>query len=159
MKNAHIVLIAIAFILLSSCGEDKPTGTYFDRNYIVFGSFYGECIGNNCVKMYKIENGVLSGDHSEFYVWNSFYEGSFFTMPQSEYDLVKKIINYIPPSLLVEPQGNIGSPNSHDQGGLYLELNVNYSRKFWKIDMDTIAIPHYLIPITDTIKTYIQRLQ
>lgn len=159
IKNTHFFLAILTFIVLSSCSKNESTAKYFDKNYVVFGSFYGECGGPDCVEIFKIENGFLSEDTSDVYPSGGVYEGVYVAKPQSEYDLVKKLIYYIPPSLLIEPQGNIGSPDSHDQGGLYFELKVNYSRAFWKMDTDTGSIPHYLIPLTDTLKAYIQKLR
>jgi len=159
IRNSHFFLATLAFIILSSCSKNESTAKYFDKNYVVFGSFYGECIGPDCVEIFKIENGVLSEDTSNVYPSGGVYEGVYIAIPQSKYDLVKKLIYYIPPSLLVEPEGNIGSPDSYDQGGIYLELKVNYSRTYWKIDTDTGAIPHYLIPLIDTIKTYVKKVR
>jgi len=159
MKNFYISCITVIFILLSACSKDETTSAYFDRNYVVFGSFYGECGGYNCIEIFKIENGILYEDTSDIYPSNTVYEGVYFAQSQARYEQVKKLVNYIPPSLLMEPQGSIGGPDSHDQGGLYFELKVNYIRKFWKIDTDTAAIPHYLIPLTDTIKKYVQKLR
>lgn len=159
MKNFWQIITIILCICMVSCSKNEPTGTYFDRNYVVFGSFFGMCGGYNCVEIFKIENGTLYEDTSDIYPSGNLYEGVFFNKPQTKYEIVKKMINYIPPSLLQENQGNIGTPDAYDQGGLYLELKVNYERKFWKIDNDTGNIPHYLIPLTDTLKSYVQRLR
>lgn len=158
MKGVKIFLL-FSLISVISCKNETPGTVYFDRNYAVFGCFYGECAGPNCIEIFKIENGILYEDSSDVYPSDVLFEGDYHPRSQQEYDMVKKLTLYAPPDLLAEPQGNIGAPDSHDQGGIYFELKVNYQRKFWKIDTDTAAIPRYLILLTDSIKAYTKRLQ
>ncbi len=160
MKSLLLKIVCVFAILgiATSCKDDSA-GPSYDTNYIVFGSFFGECLGEPCIEIFKIENGKLYEDTADIYPEQRLYEGQFIQLPQSKYDIVKDIIHKVPEELLNDTTIVFGVPDAHDQGGLYLELKVEGKRKFWLIDTEVTRIPVYLRSFSNILKEYINKLQ
>ena len=159
MKRLSLSL-SLLFLLgaFSSCRKECSCRSA-DEDAVVFGKYYGFCGGENCTEIFKIANGLLYEDSSDSYPVDEPYNGNYTALPAAKYDLVKNFSVFIPAQLLNEPSGYIGQPDAYDQGGYVVELTENGTTRYWRIDTDTSSIPAYLHPLTDTLKTYIQKLQ
>ena len=130
-----------------------------DSDYIIFGHFYGECWGEECVEIFKIENENLYEDTTDHYPFgNAPYDGMYVPLSSAKYELVKDLVTHVPNQLLNETDTIIGIPDAYDQGGYYLELEEAGNVRFWMIDSDTGNIPGYLHAFTDTLNNYIGRI-
>ncbi len=161
MKKAALKLVTILAILglTTNCRDDNAVNLPYDSSYIVFGSYFGECIGEPCIEIFKIENDVLYEDTADIYPAPQLYEGKFVQLPQAKYNMVKDIITKVPKQLLSDTNTVFGIPDAHDQGGLYLELKVDGKRRFWMMDTYANRLPEYLRAFSNTLKEYINRLQ
>jgi len=138
-----IVCIGIGWFLNSCCekADIDPEGS----GYLVFGQFYGFCIGDDCVQIFKLEHDNLLEDTKKEYPGRSdFYEGSYVGLDNSHFEQVKDLIDYFPEEMLNEVDTVFGCPDCMDQGGMYIEYNFNGIRKFWIIDNFTGNVPAYL---------------
>ena len=46
-------------LILAACQQDDTIESESDLDYIIFGHFYGKCIGERCVEMYKLTDQFL----------------------------------------------------------------------------------------------------
>lgn len=155
------ILLSIPFILGSSC-ETSPLPPATD--YIIFGDFYGECVGPKCVNIFKIRDGEIFKDTTHIYPSrNSYFSGEWIKLPKSMLNFVNDSINNIPAELIAEKSNIIGEPDSHDQGGIYLEIyrNENYKhiQLFWLIDKDFNNVPNYLHNYLKNLESIIDSLK
>lgn len=110
--------------------------------YLIFGHFYGMCMGETCVEIYRLEKDQLLEDTRDRYpATTGFYNGSYERLSQKKFDDCKDLISYFPVSLLSEPGNVIGQPDAGDWGGLYIEYNFNGLRKFWLLDQMKTNVP------------------
>lgn len=156
-KNAVLFLIFLSAAFISSCRKECSCEQQLD-DYLIFGNYYGMCAGEECVEIFKIENGTLSEDSNDDYPSDSPYSGNYSALPSAKYDLVKDLSNHIPAQLLNEDDGYIGIPDAYDQGGYVLELKENGTTRYWRIDTDTSNTPTYLHAFTDTLRSYIDKI-
>ena len=103
---------------------------------MVFGHFYGECGGEGCVEIYKIEDGKLFEDTLDQYPHsNLVYQGVWVELPQAKYDLVRDILDEVPDQLLQEPEHVLGQPDAGDWGGIYVQVSEPLSGDdYWLLD-------------------------
>ena len=154
MKKIALSLLLVAVTLITSCSEQK-TG---QKDYFIFGSFYGMCLGFDCVRYYKIENGVLytdalkrypGGGNSNTYQFNA-YNGVY-------HNALLNLSASLPANIYNEPE-SIGAPDASDQGGYYIEVHSNGHTNQWKIDKNQQAVPTYLHAMCDSMDHYLQVL-
>jgi hypothetical protein len=108
--------------------------------------------------MFKIEYGLLQEDTLDRYPVG-LYTGSYTLLNAEKYNSVHSVRNSIPDDVFTLPDGRIGEPDAHDQGGVYLELEKNGRRHFWLIDTIKPRIPGFLHPVVDTVLNAVRRLQ
>lgn len=150
------IFLIMAFVLIS-CSDRDPE---IDLSYIVFGSFHGECVGEQCVEIFKIKNRSLMEDSLDIYPSSQLlYSGSFIPLPDQSYQTVKDIFEVIPNGLASENDTVIGSPDAADQGGFYLELIVDGNNRFWLIDTDKQSVNVYLHELMDSLDSKIKQLR
>ena len=139
-----LYILTAAFFLasfLASCKKDNNVNLS-ETGYIIFGHFYGECIGEQCVRFFKLDKDKLFEDTKHRYpTGNSFYEGNFVQLSKEKFDLTKDLAGYFPASLLKEKETVIGQPDAGDWGGFYVEYNANGLRKFWLLDTKKSNVP------------------
>ncbi len=141
------ILIFILILKLVSCQIDehnKPTNT----DYFIFGTGYGECIGN-CSHYYSINNGkIYSDDMLAAYELMKF---SNTPLSNEKYLLAKPLLDSFPQYLKNNPNITIGCPDCVDQGRIYIEFSQNGQIVHWNID--TIKSNH-----PKEIKDYLEKL-
>ena len=136
IKNKIIfTIISLFAILLMSC-EEKDCCAPPPTEYIVFGHFYGYCIGEGCIEIYRMDNEKILEDTSDQYPGNSdFYPGVFNVQLQGEkFELVNDLESYIPAELWNETNVVIGQPDGGDWGGIYFEIKKGSTHQFWLLD-------------------------
>ena len=139
MKHQLFFLLLFIPILLSNCSKDLDEGEVT----FVFGHFYGECIGEGCVEIFKIADNKLFEDSKDMYPGQgSFYNGDFQEIDQSKLELVKDIIDDFPMSIFDENETVIGQPDAGDWGGLYIEFQDESNHDFWLLDQMKSNVPN-----------------
>ena len=102
----------------------------------------GECIGDDCINIFRLENNQLLEDIKDASpTAGNFYVGIYIQLNQQKFNVVKDLIDYFPIDLLNETKNVIGEPDAGDWGGLYIEYNYNGVRKFWLIDQMKSNVP------------------
>ena len=139
MKHLIFTLCILTFAI-SSCKKDTVVLSSCD--YLIFGHYYGECFGEECIEIFRLEKNQLLEDTLDVYpISTSFYNGNYILLPQQKFDTAKDLINYFPGDLLTEPNTVIGQPDAGDWGGLYIEYNIDGIRKFWLLDQMKSNVP------------------
>ena len=138
MKMLFIPVILCATLVVTSCDKNEGNAECENYNEIIFGHFYGECAGEGCVEMFRIETNLstLTEDVNDYYPnGNTFYDGNFLTEhPDSKYEAVKDLMDYFPDELLAETETVLGQPDAGDWGGIYFEMKTNDVHRYWLLD-------------------------
>ncbi len=151
-------IIAFFVVLVSAC-DRNPAG-FSGNSYLVFGHFYGECFGELCVEIFKIQNEQLYEDTLDNYptVSNLPHVTDYRQRSSDEYDKIKHLQVLIPELLFEESSILIGQPDAGDWGGFYVETDQSGEKRYWLIDKMKSNIPEYLYEFTDSLDAAISGL-
>lgn len=128
-------------------------------DHIIFGHFYGECAGEQCVEIYKLTANSLYEDiKDEYPSFHKAYDGSFLLLDDSLFEKVNGLRNEIPIGLLKVNPTVIGQPDAGDWGGIYFEIINDGERKYWLIDRKEANIPEGLRAFVGTIGNKIAQI-
>ncbi len=142
------LLFALA-ILLTACFEED-TADLPVEDYLIFGHFYGECMGETCIETYKLTESALYEDTRDVYGISSSFD--FVEMGHDKFLEVNDLPDYFPEELLHTDTATFGCPDCVDQGGLLIVLYEDDQRRVWKIDMVKEQVPAYLHEFMDRVK-------
>lgn len=160
MKTPTIMLLTLTALLAIRC--DNQTAEFSrNSNYLVFGHFFGECFGEACVEIFKIENGVVYEDTLDMYPIQSKlpHVTDFVQLSDNDYQQVRSLTDNIPEKLFDESDLVIGQPDAGDWGGYYVETNVSGTPRYWLIDKMESNLPAYLHDFAADLNEAIQKLQ
>lgn len=144
--------------MLTSCKKDNVELSNSD--YIIFGHFYGECGGEGCVEIFRLEEGKLFEDTKDKYPnSNDFYVGNYVQLSEQKFNITKDLTSSFPTDLLNETSTVIGQPDAGDWGGLYVEYNFTGIRKFWLLDQMKSNVPTKYHEFIDKVNEKITKLQ
>ena len=127
-------------ILLLGCSSDNDIQLN-DGDYLIFGHFYGFCIGEN-----------LYEDSNDNYANEPF---NFKKLSNERFELTKDLIDFFPSELLSEKETILGCPDCADGGGIYIEYSKDGEVKSWRIDQIKENVPSYLHNFMDKVNTKI----
>ena len=157
MKATKFIFTLFIFTtLLYSCNksDDDSLDT---EDYLIFGHFYGECGGEGCVEIFKLEEGKLFEDSNDTYPGSSdYYAANFSQLSNDLYTQVTGLEDVFPDGLLNEPAVVIGQPDAGDWGGLYIEYNKNGVHDFWLLDQKKSNVPPIYHDFIDAVNEKIQ---
>lgn len=158
MKNQLFLGLLLLSTMLTGCKKDeiKPSS----KDYIIFGHFYGECQGEKCIEIFKLDHNQLSEDTKDLYPNSSeLYYGSYVLLSQQQFNGVKHLLESFPRTLWNDNNKIIGQPDAGDWGGLYIELKHNGKRKFWLLDQKTSNVPTKYHAFISQVNAAIKTLQ
>ncbi|MVM36282.1 hypothetical protein GO755_40115 [Spirosoma sp. HMF4905] len=159
MRRLYWTLTSVLLYLLSACQNDLPI-ELADSDYLIFGHFYGECGGEACIEIFKLEQSRLLEDKNDQYPSASgFYKGDYVALTQTQFASVCDLIDSFPEALRKETKRVIGQPDAGDWGGLYIELTYKGSRQFWLIDQAKRNVPTEYHSFIDKVNEKIKLLQ
>lgn len=141
-----ILLIVVSIVLLGCSSNDDIQLN--DGDYLIFGHFYGFCVGENCVEIFKLTDTKLYEDSNDNYAMEPF---NFELLDEAKFDLAKDLIDAFPEKLLLEKETTFGCPDCADGGGLYIEYSKDGVVKSWKIDQMQMNVPTYMHDFMDKV--------
>lgn len=154
----NLIVIITVLILFISCTKQNEVQVQ-KSDYILFGHFYGFCVGEQCIEIFKLTNEELYEDDTDQYPSHEKpYEGNFIKLEDSRFELVKSLSEHIPEQLLMEQDTIIGMPDASDGGGVYFAVKGEDGTRFWLIDQFDHNIPEYLRPFKDEINNSISEI-
>lgn len=144
------VLFVILIAIIACKKNDSPKYTTSDIDYILFGTFAGECGGEQCIEIYKMQASKLFEDTTDTYPGAiSNPTRTYNLLEDSVYQKVKYLKDSIRSEILNDTSKVFGCPDCHDQGGVYIKIYLkNGQAKEFKIDrvafpITTSAMPNY----------------
>ena len=66
MKRNILIMACLTVFMLTSC-EKEDNLELSKSDYIIFGHFYGKCMGEQCVEIFRLENEKLFEDTKDQY--------------------------------------------------------------------------------------------
>ncbi len=155
-KYFPLLLLSLAGLFIQSCKQENGCG-FGTYDYLLFGYFYGECGGEQCIEIFKLEDGHLFEDQKDDYPYGfSPYNGRFKKLEGRKYDLVSSLPSLIPDLLIQHPDTVYGQPDAGDWGGIYLEYSVQGEVKIWYLDQMKANMPAELGGIVDHVNQAIE---
>lgn len=160
MKRSKIAIILFLGVIFIMACQDEPESNFEIENtkdYLVFGHFYGFCIGESCIEIYKIEDNKLFEDINDNYPSSTEpYQANYVKISDSKFQLANDIYHKFPQKLLEEEDIRIGQPDAGDWGGIYFETYYKGKKRFWLIDQKKENVPSYLHEFIDIINRKIE---
>lgn len=157
IKNISIVACTTILFLIS-CMKDNVELS--KTNYLIFGHFYGECLGEECIEIFRLEdNKLFEGTSDTYPKRDDFYEGDYVQLSEEKFKITKDLVNSFPSELLKETNHVIGQPDAGDWGGLYIEYNFDGVRNFWSIDQMKSNVPERYHNFIDEVNEKILQLK
>lgn len=153
LKTLFLFLLVILF---TACDKEQMKAD----EYIIFGSFYGMCAGEQCVETFKLTKDNLYEDRLDEYPdRTNFFKGDFEKMDKKFYNSLALSQSDFPEELVETESGTVfGCPDCADGGGLFIEYKIGSTHKFWVIDNSKYQVPEYLHPFMDKVHAEITRL-
>tara|TARA_R110002012_G_scaffold263456_2_gene446537 strand:- start:203363 stop:203821 length:459 start_codon:yes stop_codon:yes gene_type:complete len=151
MKNVFLALFFLG--LLNACDDENDTVN--SQAYLVFGHFYGMCVGEGCVQTYKLTEKQLFKDTEQDYSGENV---KFVVLEDEKFELVKDLMNHFPRQLLAEKEIFLGCPDCADGGGLFIQYSDNGNIRTWRIDQVKSNVPDYLHSFMDRVNAKITLL-
>ncbi len=163
MMNNIKFFLAIIFILpiflIQGCSKDESI-ILLESDYFIFGTFYGECIGEGCVEIYKIDNDMLYEDIEDMYPNGGSQEtGNYQALSDEKFMEVNEIVSNIPETIWRIDEGTIGCPDCTDGGGVYIEIKKEGTTKVWLIDNFKNNVPETLHDVITKVHNAVDVLQ
>ncbi|MEP5339198.1 MAG: hypothetical protein ABJL44_16330 [Algibacter sp.] len=146
-KLIYIFLLSIVFF---SCNpnDSTPNENNEENDYLIFGHFYGFCVGETCVEVFKLDSEKLYEDSNDNYANAPF---NFEALETDKFELAKDLINFLPAELLSDTETTFGCPDCADGGGLFIEYSKNGVIQNWRIDQMQNNVPTYLHDFVDKV--------
>ena len=146
MKKGFTLLMAI--VILTSCNKDEDSITINEQNFLVFGHFYGMCVGESCVETYKLTDLKLYEDILDDYSGQNL---DFVELDNETFEQINDLVDFFPNQLLNETDTVFGCPDCSDGGGLFIQYSDNGNLKSWRIDQFQENVPSYLHSFIDKV--------
>jgi len=90
-----LVLIAVSFLLTTCNNNDQDSTKQIE--YLVFGHFYGECFGKDCIRIFKMNCCQIFEDTNDIYPdMVHQYTASYIELDPKELDSASFLIHRIP---------------------------------------------------------------
>lgn len=139
------ILMGLSLAAVMACNEEDNPQPQSTEDYFMFGRFYGECGGEGCVEIFRIQDHRLYEDTLDLYPdFINPYAGQYKALPDSLYQQVKNLQDDFPPALYDEPDPVIGMPDAGDWGGIYVEIYKSGDPEhsgFWLLDQMASNMP------------------
>ena len=156
-----LFFISFSLFVLNGCtSEVENEPQISDTDYLIFGTFYGECIGEGCIELFKIEDGSLYEDTVDLYPnGRDQYEGSFIELSSDMYEKVKELAIEIPEFIWDIETGTYGCPDCSDGGGVFILIKQGDATKAWTLDNFLNGIPEPLHEVVNKVQAAVAKLQ
>ncbi len=150
------ILALCLFFILSSCSKESEAIATVNNDALVFGHFYGMCMGETCVETFMLSDTKLFEDTLDDYTGQ---QRQFVELSKAKFDLAKDLLDVLPADLLNTNGQTFGCPDCADGGGLFIQHSINGITKTWLIDQNKAQVPTYLHSFMDSVNAKIDQLQ
>lgn len=161
MRIIPFILLSILFLAGSCEKSEQPEPENGEQFF--FGWYYGFCVGESCIEIFKIEDGKLFEDTLDKYpdMYGEMpYEGEFTMRDQEDHGEVKGLPSALPEALFNEEETVLGMPDAADGGGLYVARRGAEGEMQWRyIDRSRRNVPNYLHDFMKELELAVEALQ
>ena len=150
MKKSLFLLL----VLFLGCKKDPSE--QINPDHFIFGTAYGECAGD-CARLFKLEDEKLFPDDGVVYLNYNGADIPFQTqsLATDKVALAESLLSQMPAALLNETEEQIGCPDCHDQGTIFIETKTGDAVRRWYIDPDSEQYGSFC----DSVRTIVNKLQ
>lgn len=138
-----------------ACEKSDETPQLNNDDYLIFGHYYGLCMGESCIETFKLTDEQLFEDTNDAYGDTDF---DFVALSDELFQEVRDLRDALPSELLEQADQTFGCPDCADQGGILIQLPVDGEVKTWYMDQDKDGVPTYLHPLMDSVNEKITRI-
>ncbi|MEM1217853.1 MAG: hypothetical protein AAGH79_03040 [Bacteroidota bacterium] len=159
MKTYSLLFSICLMVGLMSCQKEEPA--FGSDAYLIFGHFFGECFGEQCVETYKLTSEALFEDSEDLYPSriNAPIVGNFTELDQTLFDAIIGLEETLPEDLFNQNEVVYGTPDAGDWGGYYLAYSDEATGQWWWIiDTQKDNIPEHLHNLVDEIQLAIETI-
>jgi hypothetical protein len=146
-------------LILSACQQDQTTldqeallRELSAEQYIIFGHYYGMCIGESCIEEFKITPNNLFENIHDVYPVGADAVKEYVLLSDELFEKVKNLKTKVPAELLTSSETVIGIPDGADWGGLYFEISTADFKGHWYIDKNRTYLPEYIVPFVEELE-------
>ncbi len=137
MKKTLIIITAAATLLGFGCKKEicgcVPPPETGDFEYFIFGTAYGECMGD-CAKIFQLEGGKLFADDVVEHLTTENVTFQNTSLSAEKIAIAEELLERFPTALSNEANGQVGCPDCHDQGTMFIKIKTGGQVRFWFID-------------------------
>lgn len=144
----HILGLFCILLFMNACSNEDDGLLLNEKNFLIFGHFYGECGGEGCVETFKLTGTTLYEDTLDDYAGR---ERNFIALDNGTFLLVKDLANQFPSQLLAITDDFIGCPDCADGGGIFIQYVTDNQVRTWRIDQIKSNIPNFLHAFVDQV--------
>ncbi len=156
LPNSILLSIFLSLLFLS-CNKDEACQ---ESDFIEFGQYFGYCVGERCIEIFRLDDSMLYEDTSDIYPSGTIDDKRKFVLLSSQkFDLAKGLKTSFPTDLLKETKAIFGIPDAYDQGGLYLRFKSEQTDRIWLFDNDLSQVPEYTHHYLNEVKRIKELLQ
>ncbi len=154
MKALTPLCFLTVLMAMSSCAKEDLSASI---DTIIFGHFYGKCVGEECIETYKLEQNKLFEDLLDRYAGGDHQNFAFSQLPDSLYDKMPDLFQSFP-FQLIGKDNIFGMPDAGDWGGIYVQIRQKGKTYWWLIDKAEDDLPVWLLPFKHEIEAAIELL-
>lgn len=142
----------VALFLLIACSKNENNSELSKDDFLLFGHFYGECFGEACVEIFRLEAEQLLEDTNDTYpIDNGSYVGQYEKKSDELLNQVSDILDFFPSQLWSAEETVFGCPDCGDWGGVYLEYKKGDQHGYWLLDQAKGNMDESLHEIVDKV--------
>ncbi len=153
MNILKLFLPVLTLAVLSACSKNETA--FGEVEYLVFGHFYGECGGEQCIETFKLTSTQLFEDTNDNYQGTDF---DWVELDADKHAIAVELLNAFPSNLADEDDQTFGCPDCGDWGGNYVEYSSNGEIGRWYLDMIKDDIPTYTHDFVDLLNEKIAEI-
>ena len=158
-RSLSLLLIITACLSSCSADDDAPTLTNFGEiDYLIFGWYFGECAGEECVETFRLTDRSLFEDVNDPYSGSSAFR-FMEQLSREKFERASIVAEEFPSQLLQEPDQTFGCPDCADQGGMFIQVSSLNGIQTWRLDQDKTDVPEYLHDFMDEVNETIIAIQ
>ncbi len=144
-----------------ACSEsyEMPATETSEIDELIFGRFYGFCIGESCVEIYQVDEEKLLEDTTDNILFQGIFQtGQYIEMSEEEHQIALELLEEVPIQLTENNNQVFGCPDCADQGGLHLRIKDGGMDRNFRFDLRNSENPEYLRPYLRKVNEVVDQL-
>ena len=159
MRNYWLFLGIVLLFLVSACEKETIQKSNEQEATLIFGLSNGFCLGDVCVRLFKIEDGTIRADDGvERLRLDEPIPFQSTALPEADYERALPLLDDFPELLTTAQDTVYGIPDAYDQGSIFIQLQSDEVDRFWLLDTNVDALPEELQSYATRVKAITNEL-